>query len=198
MKAVGYLLNTSQGISGEAGLYYDYLTGTNGVFITAKNMFLSGMVQVVGGEIRGLLPVAPGLLLAHGPVPQRIFDLALDVMLIDPAKERYVGIVWADGYHLYIPEQEASAASVTYPVGTNVIIDLHSHAGMKAFFSGMDDKDEQGLKVYGVIGTLNRMPSLKLRLGVYGYFHPLSYLDVFEGDPEVFDTGDDDVPFETD
>jgi hypothetical protein len=69
---------------------------------------------------------------------------------------------------------------------------------MRAFFSGQDNNDEQGLKIYGVIGSLGKMPTLQLRAGVYGYFHPLRWSDVFSGDLRgVYELGgEDDITYD--
>jgi PRTRC genetic system protein A len=60
-------------------------------------------------------------------------------------------------------------------------MDIHSHGHMKAWFSGTDNTDEQGLRLYMVVGRLDTLlPEVELRLGVYGYFIPLSVEDVFD------------------
>jgi len=51
---------------------------------------------------------------------------------------------------------------------------------MKAFFSMTDNVDEQGLRLYMVVGKLNSLfPEAKLRVGVYGYFAPIRMEDIF-------------------
>jgi PRTRC genetic system protein A len=59
-------------------------------------------------------------------------------------------------------------------------MDIHSHGSMKAFFSFTDDRDEQGLRLYMVVGRLDTLlPEVELRLGVYGYFATLNIDEVF-------------------
>ena len=77
--------------------------------------------------------------------------------------------------------QDKSAGSVVYEVGTSVVLEMHSHGHMGAWFSSTDDVDETGLKLYGVIGKLNATPIVKLRIGVYGYFRELFWNEVFDG-----------------
>jgi hypothetical protein len=36
---------------------------------------------------------------------------------------------------------------------------------MKAFFSGTDDADEQGFRLYGVLGSIFERPTFMLRVG---------------------------------
>ena len=50
-----------------------------------------------------------------------------------------------------------------------------------------DDEDEQGFRIYGVVGrTGEYRPELALRVGVYGHFAPVDYAQAFEGaDPGI-------------
>ena len=181
MNFVGYLVKRPDGLYGERGLYYDYVLASNGVFIEAEGSLLAARVPVAHAQIRGLAPLKPMVVLRHGLIPQRHFDLALSAMMVDTSRERYVAVTWNDGYHLYIPEQEGTGGGVEYQVGDNVVFDLHSHGRMAPFFSTTDNKDEQGLKLYGVVGKLDKTPEVRLRVGVYGYHHPISWGDAFEG-----------------
>ena len=81
------------------------------------------------------------------------------------------------------PPQSATAATVVAAEGdtTAVLLDLHSHGAMRAFWSATDDADEQGFRVYGVIGRLDEQPEIRLRLGVYGYWFPLPASALFDG-----------------
>jgi len=180
-KPVGYLVNHLEGLSGERGLYYDYIIASNGVFIDAKGPLMDARIPVADCEIRGLAPIETKVSLTYGSIPQRFFDLALDLFLSDTSSEHYVAIVGDAGYRFYIPVQDKSASGVVYEVGSSVILEMHSHGHMGAWFSGTDNLDETGMKLYGVVGKLNATPIVKLRVGVYGYFHELSWKDVFDG-----------------
>src|SRR4030067_2205073 len=182
MKMVGSLVTSPDGISGEKGLYYSYIPSANGIFIEASNPMLAARVPVAECEVRGLAPMKAKIALTYGSIPQHFFDLALDTFLAAPDKEHYVAVTAAAGYHFYVPVQDEGDASVIYQVGDSVVLDIHSHAHMPAFFSQQtDDKDETGLKLYAVVGRLNAVPVVKLRGGVYGYFHSLTWHDVFDG-----------------
>ena len=180
-KPVGYLVKHQDGLYGKRGLYYDYILAENGVWIEAEGNLLAARVPVIHGQIRGLAPMEPVVVLRYGLVPQRFFDLALSAMLTDITKEHYVVVTWNDGYHFYVPEQERHGGGVKYEVGDQVIVDLHSHGRMMSWFSTTDNKDELGLKLYGVVGKLDKTPEVRLRVGVYGYYHPVSWGEVFEG-----------------
>lgn len=178
---VGYLKKCKDGLEGERGVYYDYVLASNGLFIEAEGKLIAARVPVAECEVRGLAPLEPKVVLRYGRIPQRFFDLALSAFLVDASKERYVAVTWQDGYHLYVPEQETEEAKVEYQMGDNIALDLHSHGNIEARFSLKDNKDETGMKLYGVVGKLDGSPVIQLRVGVYGYFHPISWGDVFDG-----------------
>lgn len=182
MKTVGYLFNYQGCMAGERGLYFDYIFASNGIFIEAENPLIAARIPVAECEIRGLAPIKTKIALTYGSIPQRFFDLALNSFLTDPEKEHYVAVTGHYGYHLYIPLQEKEAGKVTYEVGGSVVLDMHSHGRMMAGFSDKDNKDEQGLKLFGVVGTVNTIPVVKLRIGIYGYFMSLKWKDVFDGE----------------
>lgn len=55
-----------------------------------------------------------------------------------------------------------------------VAVDLHTHGRAPAFWSREDDRDDQGIKVAGVFGLLDRpRPSARFRLVINGLYQPL-------------------------
>ena len=180
-KPVGYLINHPDGPSGERGLFYNYILASNGIFIEAENPILAARVPVADCEVRGLAPMETKVTLTYGSIPQRFFDLALDTFLAESDKEQYIAVVAARGYQFYVPVQDKHGGSVVYEVGESVVLDMHSHGHMNPFFSMQDDRDEQGLRLYGVVGKLDAKPIVKFRIGVYGYFEALSWGVVLDG-----------------
>ena len=71
-----------------------------------------------------------------------------------------------------LPQQTGSVAHLAYRGGgdSDVIMDVHSHCTMGAFFSGEDTRDEQGFRLYGVVGRIFTQVEFALRVGVYGDF----------------------------
>lgn len=65
-------------------------------------------------------------------------------------------------YRVSIPAQSVSKASVSYTIDDKadneiVVVDIHSHNSMGAFFSGVDDRDDRsGAWVTGVLGKLDQ------------------------------------------
>lgn len=180
MQNVGYLYCTDKGEVGEPGLFYDFIVASNGVFIRAQNPLLKATVCIAGARIRGLYPMRTMLELVHGKIPWRLYDLTIAAFMADAHKEQYMAVVWDNGYHLKMPPQVGSGASVEYEKVPNTVLEFHSHAEMSSFFSGIDTRDEQGLGIYAVVGKLNLLiPEVSIRIGVYGYFDSIAPDEVF-------------------
>ncbi len=191
---VGYLVNHPGGLAGVQGIGYDYVLGSGGVYVQSESAHLTARVIVASCEVRGLAPVAEKVELAHGPIPSRLFELGLRWFQDDPGTERFFAVRW-DGraYRLVVPEQEGTASSLTYTPPAGVVAEFHSHGSSRAFFSKTDDGDEQGFRIYGVVGRLDSdRPELSLRVGVYGHFAPVEWPQVFDGPvPGVRLTGEE-------
>ncbi len=206
MNPVGYLVKGKDGLHGERGIYYDYVLAANGLFIEAEGKLLAARIPVFQAEVRGLAPLDPKVVLRHGKIPQWLFDLAMGIFLTDISRERYAAVTWDDKgtsgkagllgtYHIVVPMQAGTqeqlaesgdqghgcVAGVSYLNPDSAILDLHSHGRLRAFFSSQDNRDETGLKIYCVVGELEDIPIVKLRIGVYGYFYTIPWSDVFQG-----------------
>lgn len=181
MMEVGFLFNRENGLEGNKGIYFDYILASNGVFIQAENSRIFARIPIAMCELRGLCPIETKFALTYGSIPRRFWDLALDVFLTDPHREHYVAVTAHDGYHFLYPEQEKEVVTVVYKTGDDLVLDLHSHGELAAGFSTQDNEDERGLRFFGVVGRLDKNPVAKFRLGVYGYFLPLSWKDIFDG-----------------
>lgn len=98
--------------------------------------------------------------------------------------------VWYDrkqqSFHMCTPSSELksrSAISYEMPVLLNsiLVITIHSHNSMPAFFSSTDNRDECYPGLFGVIGNLDREePTMAFRCGNEGVFGTLQYTDLFE------------------
>ena len=90
---------------------------------------------------------------------------------------------WPPGWRVSVPKQQASAGRVSYRGGSEptIVLDLHSHHEMDAYFSSTDNRDEQGCRFYAVIGCIYSRPEIRLRLGLFGDFIELEPALLFEG-----------------
>ena len=180
---VGYLVNHPAGLAGVQGIGYDYVLGSGGVYVQSESAHLTARVPVVACEVRGLAPVTEKVELAHGPIPAQLFELGLRWFQDTPDTERFFAVRWdGDAYRLVVPPQAGTATRLAYLPPSGVVAEFHSHGGSRAFFSATDDRDEQGFRIYGVVGRLDALqPELSLRVGVYGHFAPLYWPQVFDG-----------------
>ena len=64
-----------------------------------------------------------------------------------------------------------ATGSPTSPRAETLAVDLHSHGRAPAFWSADDDADDNGVRVCGVFGHLDRaQPTAKFRLVLNGHF----------------------------
>jgi len=163
------------------GVGITWIWAANGVYKRGVSSELDLMIPV------GISWPAPGLasLLPHVRYkqwPQRLPGALLSPLLEDarqaatgdtilrPIEKQYF-FVWRDGVRVVAPRgQDASAVHLRYtmPQSGPVLLDLHSHHGMDAYFSATDDRDDVGLSVSAVIGKIYTRPTIRCRLNVYG------------------------------
>ena len=182
---VGYLVNHAGGLAGSQGIGYDYVLGSGGLYVQSESANLTARMLVAPAPVRGLAPVSEKLELAYGLIPAHVFELGLRWFQAGPGTERIFAVGWdGSAYRLVVPPQAGTASSLAYEPPAGVVAEFHSHGRHRAFFSGTDDGDEQGFRIYGVVGRLDApAPELALRLGIYGHFTPLHWPQVFHGPP---------------
>ncbi len=102
--------------------------------------------------------------------------------------EAQAHIVWNPvlGYHVRVPVQTVSAARVSYSwegylaADDVIVLDIHSHNNMGAFFSGTDDADDKGTGCYSaVIGKISSKPEFVCRFNVPGGKSKIKDVDLF-------------------
>ncbi|MDI6757506.1 MAG: Mov34/MPN/PAD-1 family protein [Endomicrobiia bacterium] len=98
-----------------------------------------------------------------------------------------------------MPKQETTAGSVKYTgaATSGVVCEIHTHPGLGAFFSSIDDEDEKGFRIYGVIDSKQEYPEAVFRVGIYGHMSGLAPGQVFgpEADDIVDDVREEVLPF---
>lgn len=107
----------------------------------------------------------------------------------NPANEYAVQIFFdrkTRAYEIYEPEQQTAPNTVVFRRNMKkerekvLVMDIHSHGRFNAFFSGVDNSDEKGIRLYMVIGNLDRREhTYALRAGMAGAFGTLSLSQVF-------------------
>lgn len=173
---------------------YRYLVAGNGVFLQARREDLEVSIPLGDGcDVRGLVDASGEVTLRAPRVPARLVRRCFDrarATCVEAGTPREILFYLrfdpdAAAWELTEPEQVAMHSSVR-PVDPSdascsaALIELHSHHEMRAFWSSTDNRDEQGFKLYAVMGEIFTTPTLRVRVGVYGYFYELLASEVFE------------------
>jgi PRTRC genetic system protein A len=183
---VGYVLNNDRRAYNSPelrGAMFDYILGADGLFLHAKREELEVCFPIAPAEVRGLGELFETFAFNLPKVPENVVDEILHISL-SYAQHSMESLFWLrhsplnpydNGWLLEEPAQTRSAGSCRPHDGQEdlydrVIIEIHSHHGMRPEFSRTDDADERGFRLYGVVGNLPEKPQIRMRVGVYGYF----------------------------
>lgn len=168
------------------GLAYDYVLAGDGLFLVAWSRLLHVRIPVARCRVRGLPPLYAACTLPSGRLPSALWEqIVADALAADVyGHEVFLAVTHRPsvGYRLVRPLQVGGPEGVVYERQPDTVLEVHSHRHYPACFSPRDDRDEQRLAVYGVIGRLGSdRPEVRLRAGAYGYFLPLPWDSVFAG-----------------
>ncbi|RIK32490.1 MAG: hypothetical protein DCC56_01400 [Anaerolineae bacterium] len=163
---------------------YAYIMAGNGVFVYARRPGLEALIPVVTGNIAGLPHLIPRINLLKR-VPVLMLEQTLYFSQKAFPNELLFWFNWSVQWSVHLPDQFVTRSSAApcdqhNPAGTNALIDLHSHARFSPFFSPVDDRDETGFRIYAVIGNLNKVPAISVRVGVYSHYYSIPASTVFE------------------
>lgn len=163
-------------------LAYQYVLAANGLFIRAENAYLKALVPVAACELHGLDRYEPGVELLLPKVPVGILRSVLySARRKMPREAMYQLAFGPSGWRVAMPPQSGTPTALQFSELAGTIVDLHSHHSMAAFFSGTDDRDEQGFRIYVVIGRLDvEWPDIYCRVGVYGHTLPIPASIIFD------------------
>lgn len=202
---IGYHIAQTLPLPPYAATAYEYILAANGVFLRAQNPHLTALIPVQSfpfTPIRGLCDLQPQITLHHPRLP---YDL-LTTTLADARTHRnpsghLIEVLYfftleqaetpTHQFSVIKPAQTAGVAHVTHthtaltPTDA-ILLELHTHGTMNAFWSGTDNRDEQGFCFYAVVGRLNQEhPTIRLRVGIYGYFWEVPLSTLFDVSEEV-------------
>ena len=169
-----------------------FVMGEDGIYKVMKNGVGTFMAKV--DKVIGLKPIKEGVILNFPKVPYYMLLQTVtffkEVMEKKNDAEAMVQFYWdplGEKYIMYCPEQEITRASVRFLRSTEydskytLVMDIHSHNTMGAFWSGTDNADEQETRVYGVLGKLDKDPfEYKFRISVGGQHRDIDIFDIFE------------------
>lgn len=172
---------------------YDYVVAHEGVIKRAQTDRFYANILVAAGRIAGLKSFPANMAALNGipPIPARWLHSVLYHArqagngrgVLRPVEQMYHFHFLDGGWRVSIPKQTASAGQVAYRGGYegSIVLDLHSHHEMTAYFSDTDNRDEQGLRFYAVIGRIYTRPEIRLRVGIYGDWLELEPMSLFDG-----------------
>lgn len=173
---------------------YAYVVARNGVWKVADTPHFQAGVHLAPARITGLAPWPGQTWLKVPTIPAKWLWAVLDHAqcagrgsgVLRPVEQMYhfhwvEEGRWAE-WRVAVPKQRVSAGHVGYRGGhqDSVVLDLHSHHGMAAYFSEVDNRDELGCRYYAVIGRIYDRPEIRVRLGIYGDWVDVPATEIFE------------------
>jgi PRTRC genetic system protein A len=172
---------------------YAYIMAGNGVFLYAKRDDLEVLIPISRATIAGLPTLEPFVRIPRVPAIW-MRDILQESEEILPNEILFWFNFDRDrqDWNVVAPRQICRPSSV-FPVdksdsrGTKALIDLHSHALMEPFFSCTDNKDEQGFRIFAVLGKVNEKPEIRVRVGVYGNYWNIPASMIFDLPKEIQD-----------
>lgn len=180
----------------EASPGITWIWAANGIFKRGVSADLDALVQVRAWDaddracgLASLVPYArfsawPGRLDGRllAPLLADARKACTDGVIARPVEKQYF-FVERDGLRVVAPHvQEGTPGSLRYtmPVRGHVLLDLHSHHAMRAYFSPTDDRDDLGLSVSAVIGDIYERPEILIRINVFGDRQQVPALTIFD------------------
>jgi PRTRC genetic system protein A len=158
---------------------YDYVLAAQGIIKRIESLHASvdALLEPIGTELVGLglqeYPLQP-IRFKYPAIPGDLLRWVLDDARTNPNLEFMYHFRSRDNkWYVTTPQQRQGAMRVGYfdDDPFNIVLDVHSHNTMPAFFSDKDDGDEQGARFYAVMGHVDRSnPELVLRMGMYGHW----------------------------
>ena len=175
--------------SPDPNAFYEYIVGKNGLFIHAGDERLFAAIPIAPAHVNNALSrVEPTVSLLIPRVPGALLRLTLESARRHLPNEamyqfshRTHGDTYTRGWTCRMPNALATPTALAYENDQHAVIDLHSHGRMDAFFSSTDDADEQGFRLYVVIGNVDTdRPTIAARVGVYGHHMSIDPSVIFD------------------
>jgi len=179
---------------------YEYVMAGNGIFIRGARREFQVQFCITPCTIRGLAELEPSLNLNALFVPQTLVEEMLRrARLAQDPQGRPCEIVFhleldaTCKWQCHVPAQKQSpmrskprddSSTSSY---ARACIELHSHVDMQASFSSTDDQDEQGFRIYAILGCISTKPVMRVRIGMYGYRQDIPAKWVFDLPPGIGD-----------
>ncbi|MBM7843789.1 Mov34/MPN/PAD-1 family protein [Herpetosiphon giganteus] len=178
-----------------------WLIALNGVFKCGCNANQQIIIQtsLQSIPIPGLVGILPSV--SWKGCHQRLPSSWLSLLLNDaqqaariehgiarPIEKQYFITTQHTTIRLIPARQTSTIHHIAYEMPSDpVLVDIHSHHGMPAYFSPTDNADDTGLSVSCVIGNIFKNPEIICRLNVYGHHQVVPITTIFDGNGPFID-----------
>ena len=165
----------------------------DGLWQVRRNQIGTGFLHMYKEKIPGLKsPLVEGWDLAVPLIPFESFTKAVAFFRSVYKKhksEAFIQFLYdpeAQAYSIHCPKQTVSGGSVKYTRDKEdekgiFVLEMHSHGNMDAFFSTIDDADEEEDRFFGVVGNVDEyMPTAKFRASIGGKWLEMEIDDIFD------------------
>lgn len=164
------------------------VVAANGVFVQVKLDWLDCTLRLA--DIAPVPPLPYGtvrerIAFAFGVIPVGLLEVFIEVGRTKLPNEIAGGLIYSRrtrALRLEVYEAlQTSHDGIDYRMpklhdDESIAIDLHTHGRSRAFWSPIDNRDDQGIKVAGVFGDLHlEKPSAAFRLVLNGYYKSLRH-----------------------
>ena len=156
-------------------------------FVSQVRRTQTGIFSV---PVQGTGSSEPSLTLFVPRIPVSILEEIVSTFRAEPDIEQLAYVVWDTDQHysVYWPDQITSAVSVEAQEGFMetderfIVLQIHSHGRLPAFFSRQDNADEIRTGLYGVVGLCHQAyPQMKFRMSCGGKFWNVAPEEIFSG-----------------
>src|SRR5512146_905487 len=154
-----------------------YVMHNSGISVEAENNFLRVKCLIAWSDlIPGLGDVPDEFVLKHERMPAYLVSRVIDDARRNIATEElYYCRALIPGWSILKPRRIRTTISVRptdLDAAEGVLLEIHSHNTMQAYFSGQDDKDEGGcFRLFAVLGFLQQeVAEIRMRVGIYNHF----------------------------
>lgn len=156
-------------------------------FVSEVRRTQTGIFSV---PVQGTGSIEPPLTLFVARIPVSILEEIVSTFRAEPDIEQLAYVIWDmdQHYSVYWPDQTSSAVSVEAQEGFMetderfIVLQIHSHGRLPAFFSKQDDADEIRTGLYGVVGLCHQAyPEIRFRMSCGGKFQSVAPDEIFSG-----------------
>ncbi|MBW4567422.1 MAG: Mov34/MPN/PAD-1 family protein [Tolypothrix carrinoi HA7290-LM1] len=184
---ISYNYAVSHNLPPKSQKLQEYWLASDGVYARSHRPELEICLQIAHTHIIGLAQIQPYFKLNVPKVPASIIADIINAARINPHQEIlfYLGVANSQWW-CHTPAQEASSTHVRSLENTNLrysqtLVEIHSHGCMRAIPSNQDNQEESGkFRIFGIIGTVDKKPTIYTRVGAYNHFIEIDPNLIFE------------------